>query len=236
MSVRVPVSPIEVSPQPNGSNGAVPFGFSDNDGFALYAALDALGRSQGGNGARLVSWPFDPRLSSAADGPANMSTGRLMLRPQLVRGGLRIDGVAYILVTAGNFTPVNSNQIAAYTYDGTQMNRQAQCASDPTIWSGAVGFRIKAFNAAYTPPTDMLLWAAGLYNASAAVTVPQILMHQVQTTGAKNLGLITGGTAGDSMAVDGAAGGSANMPATIANATLDNTNTNLHWLAFYHLY
>jgi len=235
MSIRIPESPIAVY-GPGAVGNFAGLGGLGMDGFSLYVALRTLSLSQGGTGNMLVSWPFDPRMSSGNDGPHNMTSTRIMLRPQLVKGGLQIDGVCWIQVTPGNYTPVNSNQIGAYTYDGTQMTRVATTASLGTLWQAGAGFAVRAFTTPYIPPTDMVLWAAGLYNASAAVTVPQILSHQVQNVAAKNLGLQSGGTPGDTMAVDGPAAGSANLPATIADANLDNTNTNLHWLAFYHAY
>jgi|SRR5215831_6905022 len=220
-----------------GGNGAVPSFGIDADGFALYAALLQAKLNAGAAGFNaLVSWPWDPRLASNTDGPQNMSPARLMLRPQLVKAGLQIDGVAWVQPTNGNYTAANSNQIGAYTYDGTQMNRVAVCVSDGTLWQSGGGARVKAFTTPYVPPADMVLWAAGLYNASAAVTVPQITSLQVQNTGDRNLFLVGAGSPGFALSIDGPAAGSANLPATIANANLDTTNTNEHWLAFYHAY
>jgi len=230
MSIRIPSAPIEVF-GPSAVGNAAGLAGLGMDGFSLYAALRDASVAQGGTGGMLVSWPFDPRLIPNG---VNMTDQRVMLRPQLVKGGLQIDGVAWVQVNNGNYTANNNNKIGAYTYDGTQMTQVAQCANDGTLWQSGGGYRIKPFTVAYTPPSDMILWAAGLHCRSAAVTVPSITTAVVSDTGAKNLGLIAGGTPGDTMAVD--VTGATNLTATFLDAVLDNTNVNLSWLAFYHLY
>jgi len=229
--------PIKQDSGPGGNSAAITtLTNGGSDGFALYAALDAAGRAAGGNGNRLVSWPYDPRVIDASLYPV-MSNQRVMLRPQLVKGGIQIDGVAWIQQTNGNYTANNNNKIGAYTYDGTQYTQVAQCANDGTLWQSGTGFRVKAFTTPYIPPADMLLWAAGIWCQSAVVTAPVICCDSVGAGGAaKNLGLQTGGVPGFAMASDVTAGPPTNLTATILDASIDNTNTNNHWLAFYHTY
>jgi len=233
MSIRIPSAPIEVfGPAALGNlDGLAGLGM---DGFSLYAALRDANVASGATGNKLVSWPWDPRLNDNTLAPV-MTDQRLMLRPQLVKGGLQIDGVAWVQQPNGNYTANNQNRIGAYTYDGANFTQVAVCANDGTLWQSGAGFRTKAFTTPYVPPSDMLLWAAGLWCRSAVVTVPGLVGDQAATTGAKNLGLNAGGGGiGYTMAVD--VTGATTFPATIANGTLDNSNTNLHWLAFYHTY
>lgn len=200
------------------------------DGFSLYAALRDASIRAGATGAKLVSWPFDPRIPAQAE-VGNMVSGRLILIPQLVKGGLQIDGVTVLMSTAGNITPVNSNQIGAYTYDGANFTRVAQCASDPTIWTSG-GVNSKNFNAPYTPPNDMILWAAGLANWSAAVTVPQTLEQGI-VPGVHQLGLTSNAMF---WALAAQVAGQPNLPTPIANAAVTAAGAGCFWLAFHHVY
>lgn len=232
MSIRVPAdTPIAIYGNNAAGNSAGLSGLGQ-DGFSLYAALRDLGNTQGGSGDKLVSWPYDPRLPQAGE-LINMVDQRLMLMPQLVKGGLPITGVAWVQPTAGVYTANNNNKIGAYTYDGTQFTRVAQCASDGTLWK-STGYQTKPFTAAYTPASDMLLWAAGIWCQSAIVTTPQIVCINSQDQGAKNLGLTGGGTPGDAMQVGVA--GATDLSATILDAALNTSFQNEYWLAFYHTY
>jgi len=228
MSIRIPESPIVVYPPGSigNSDGIAGVGA---DGFSLYTALRDAKRSLVGGGNMLVSWPWDVRLETNTTGTILLSNQRVMLVPQLVKGGLQIDGVAWVQTTAGVYTANNNNKIGAYTYDGTTFTRVAQCANDGTLWKGAAAYTVKAFTTPYTPSQDMLLWAAGIWNQSAVVTQPQIGGHGATDAGAKNLGL-------GNFALHNAAPGLTDLSATIANAALDTSTVNAYWLAFYHAY
>lgn len=199
------------------------------DGFALYTALREARRASGAGASNyLVSWPYDPSiLDAAASNP--LTTQRLFLCPQLVPAGQSFDGVAWVQTVQGNYTPTNSNQVAAYTFDGTTFTRVGQSPSVNTLWAAAAGYQVQAFNTPVVASgVDRLIWAAGLWNRSAVVTIPQ-LAGPSNFAGAHDLGLGT-----YQLQIDLA--GQLNMPATFlaAAATLGFTNHN--WLAFYRNY
>jgi hypothetical protein len=230
VSIIIPNAPMSKFPAPFPGNAAGGSG-AGMDEFGLYFALKNIVTSKPFGGALAVSMPWAPWVTDAST-TGNMVNGRLMLTPQLVKGGLQIDGVCWGQQTNGNYTANQSNQIGAYTYDGTNFTRVGASASDGTLWQSGAGFRYQNFAAPYIPPSDMVLWAAGVYNSSAAVTIPQITDHN-QLSGLDNMNLQLGGAG---YIMNPCVLASANLPASIANASINTTTTALFWLAFAHVY
>lgn len=200
------------------------------EGWSRYVASRQAKIAAGGSGfPGLVSWPLDP---GAIGGAINMVSGRLHLVSQLVKAGTRIDGVAYLLTTPGQYTASNSAKIGAYTYSGTQFMKVAESVSDPNIWRGTAGFRAQPFTTAYTPSADTILWAASVANWSAVTTNPQLTGMQAGIGGVFDLGLSQGGSYWGASTVVVT---QADLPSAIANASA-SLSAAYHWLSFYHQY
>ena len=200
--------------------------------FALYSALREARRAALGTAANyLVSWPYNPSTLDAAANTVTLTSGRLFLCPQLVRAGEAIDGVTWIQTTPGNYTPNNSNQVAAYTFDGTTFTRVALSTSAGTMWQAAAGQQVQAFTssgqlAAFG--SDTIVWAAGLLNYSAFVTRPAIV-GPGPPAAATGLGLGV-----YALEVDIAS--TVNAPASFLASAATYTFVNHPWLAFYRNY
>lgn len=213
-----------------GPLGGLPVGIAQGvglDNFALYSALRAA-RMATAPGAQnyLVSWPFD---ISNVDGSLfpPLTNSRLMAVPQLVPPGQAIDGVMFVQGTAGVYTAANSNQVGAYSFDGTTFTRVGVSASNGNLWKGAAGLVATPFNVQVPAAGGWrLLWAAAVWNQSAVTTTPTI---GGVTVGGGGIGANSPGLGPFAFQVDQA--GNNNLPATFAGVTAGDTNH--EWLAFY---
>lgn len=200
------------------------------DEFAKYQALLNLlvSSGQAAGRAMLCSWPYNPEQLTT---DVALTNQRLTLIPQLVKGGVPIDGVAWIQSVPGVYTANNNNKIGAYTFDGTTFTRVAQCADTPALWKGANGFQSQPFTTQYIPASDMLLWAAQIYCSSAVTTGPTVSgVSNVSATAVRNLGLLGG------FCFQSDNSGSTDLGASFLRTAVVSSN-NIHpWFAFYHQY
>lgn len=203
--------------------------------WSLYKALREAKRAALGTTSQyLVSWPWNPAIIDPAYGGVPLVTSRLVLVPQIVPAGEAIDGVCWIQQQAGAYTAVNTNGIAAYTFDGVTFTRIAN-ATNANIWKTAIGYTVQAFSTGQINAitTDRLIWAAALWNQSAVPTIPQIAGNQL-TGGVANPNAKTLGLGFYAFQIDFPS--QTGMPATIAASASDLTFTNRYWLAFYRNY
>jgi len=199
------------------------------DDFALYTALRETRRGTGLFGAAnyLVSWPFNIATVDSSLYPP-LTNSRLFMVPQLVPPGEAIDGVAYVQQVSGVYTAVNTNGVAAYTFDGATFTRVAQ-GTNANLWKSATGGVVQAFGSQLAASSGWrLLWACGLWNQSAAPTVPTI---GGLTVGGGGIGANSFGLGTYSFQVDNP--GQTNFPASFAAAAVTASDTNRDWLAFY---